>query len=150
MKVGEICNRRVVFARRHESVTQAAERMREHHVGNLIVVDEGGEGRVPIGILTDRDIVVGVVARSPERLEALTVGDVMTDELVTALADASVYDTLMDMRKHGVRRIPVVDREDELIGILAFDDVVEYLAEELGKLADIVRRERRREEERRP
>src|SRR3990172_12628772 len=62
MNVGEICNRIVMFAYRGTSLTDAARLMREHHVGSLVVVDETAQGRVPVGMLTDRDIVVAAVA----------------------------------------------------------------------------------------
>ena len=58
MKVGEVCNRIVVFAQPGESVRVAARRMRNQHVGDLVVVDEGAEGRTPVGIVTDRDLVM--------------------------------------------------------------------------------------------
>jgi CBS domain-containing protein len=142
--LGEICNRVVVFGRRHETVTAAAQLMREHHVGDLVVVDDRDGRRVPCGILTDRDIVVGVVAKGLDP-DALTIGEVVGSELVIARESDSVSETIERMRAKGVRRIPVVDTAGSLAGIVTADDLLDLLAEELGGLARIVVRERGRE-----
>lgn len=144
MALGEICNRVAVFGRRHETVTAAAQLMREHHVGDLVVVDERDAGRVPCGILTDRDIVVGIVAKRLDP-DALSIGDVMGSELVIAKESDGVSETIELMRAKGVRRIPVVDAAGHLVGIVTADDLLDLLAEELGGLARIVARERQRE-----
>ncbi len=148
MALGEICNRVVVFGRRHETVTAAAQLMREHHVGDLVVVDERDGCRVPCGILTDRDIVVGIVAKRLDP-DALSIGDVMGSELVIAKESDGVSETIELMRAKGVRRIPVIDAAGALVGIVTADDLLDLLAEELGGLARIVARERRREVEHR-
>jgi CBS domain-containing protein len=81
--------------------------MREHHVGSLVVVKEDDPGRIPIGIVTDRDIVVEVVAEGMDH-KALTVGEIMGRELVTAGEQDNVLDVLQVMRRRGIRRLPVV------------------------------------------
>jgi CBS domain-containing protein len=123
--------------------------MRDHHVGNLVVVEPRGSAYVPVGILTDRDIVVAVVAKgvSPE---AVTVGDAMTRNLLTVRDDASLEFALREMRRHGVRRAPVVRANGDLVGIIAIDDIVQHLAVQLSELADLIRVEQHAEQRTRP
>jgi CBS domain-containing protein len=141
MNAGEICNREVVFAYRDTSLTEAARLMREHHVGSLVVVVDRLSERVPVGILTDRDIVVAVVAKEVEP-RTLTAGDVATGELLTVREQDGIPDALRLMREKGVRRVPVLTHSGALAGILTIDDLLELMAEELGAFARTIDRER--------
>jgi CBS domain-containing protein len=135
-----------VTARGAEGLLDAARRMRQLHVGCLVVVDgPAGEHR-PIGILTDRDIVVGVLAQTDQKLHLLSVDDVMTQKLVLAREGEDLDEVLRRMRAKGVRRVPVVDPRGTLKGLLSFDDILEHVREQVGALAELVGRERRREE----
>ncbi len=148
MTAGEVCNRKVVIAHRDDSIADAARRIRDFHVGTLVVVEEPGEARRhPVGILTDRDIVVRVLAENGRHLEALHVGDVMTRDLVTSREDENLLDALKKMRSFGIRRLPVVNAQGGLEGIVTFDDLVDLVAGELNDLAQLVAREQRRERE---
>jgi len=144
MGVGEICSREVVCINRIECVAKAAQLMRKHHVGSVVVVDEKAGGRTPIGMLTDRDIVVAVVAVGLNP-EAVTAGDIMSGELLSVNEDAGIAETTELMRVRGVRRIPVTSSRGSLVGILAADDVQSLLAEEMSALASIGERAQRRE-----
>ena len=146
MAIGEICNREVVFARRDSTVREAAQLMRDSHFGDIIIVDERNGRRVPAGILTDRDIAVGIVAKGLDP-DTLAVGDVVGPELVLVKESAGVSETIELMRAKGVRRIPVVDASGALVGIVTADDMLDLLAEELSGLARMVAREQRREAE---
>jgi len=150
MQIGDMCNREVVFVEKTESVLVAAKLMRERHVGDLVVIElRDGEQR-PVGILTDRDLVVSVLATDARDLERLLIQDVLTRAVVTVREADPMNEAIRLMRVHGVRRLPVVDADDHLVGLVAFDDVVEYLAELLGDLALISTAQRRREEKLRP
>ncbi len=140
MSIGEICNRQVTVTYRHVVLSEAARTMRETHVGCLIVVDESGNRRIPVGIITDRDIAVKVVAMDLDA-RTLSVGEAMTSEPVVARVHDSELETLRLMRRHGVRRVPVVDGTGGLIGIVTIDDVLSRVAEELGELAVAIRTE---------
>lgn len=143
--IGDICSREVVFATRDTTAAAAAKLMRQHHVGSLVVVDETGRGRrVPAGIVTDRDIMMEITAMGLDPA-AITVGDIMDTELVTAREHEGLLETMEIMRYKGVRRLPIVGAEGELIGIVTVDDLLEILAEEVGELAKIVAREQSRE-----
>lgn len=148
MGIGEICNRDTVFTRKDSSIGEAARLMREHHVGNLVVVEEAAGRRVPVGILTDRDLVIEILAKGVD-MNAVTVGDIMSGELITARETDGIYDTLQRMRAKGVRRLPVVDAGGGLVGIVAVDDLLDLLADELTALARLVSREQARERSRR-
>lgn len=144
MTIGELCNREVIVVLQNENLTDAVKLMREHHVGDLVVVEDKGIGRLPVGIVTDRDILIQVLGEDIDPGE-LTVGDVMTHNPVTALLDDSVEDSLKLMRKNGIRRLPVVDESRYLVGILTVDDIIDLLAEEIGDLAWLIRNEVDRE-----
>jgi len=144
MNVGEICNRTVVVTKRDTVLTQVAQLMREHHVGSLVIVDEGKRGRVPVGIVTDRDIVVAVVANGVDPRK-FGVGEVMKPELVTVSEGDSVFDTLRLMRERGVRRVPVLAADGTLAGIVTVDDLLEIVAEQLGELVRAIATEQSRE-----
>ncbi|MBZ5611266.1 MAG: CBS domain-containing protein [Acidobacteriia bacterium] len=147
MPVGDICVRDVVIAGRDTTVREAAKLMAKHHVGNLVVAREEAGGRVvPIGIITDRDIVRNVVAEALDPA-VFALGDLGVRELVTVREDQGVFECMQHMRMNGIRRMPVVDRNGGLVGILSLDDLIQLLAEEMGELAKLVSREQAREAE---
>lgn len=147
---GEFCNRDVVIARADESVVEIARRMRDHHVGSVVVVEERTDGRVPIGILTDRDIVVGLVAVEPSYVERAVVQDLLGRKLSAAREEENLWEVVARMRSQGVRRLPVVDRAGVLQGIIAFDDLVAYVAEEISGLSVLLQHEQHNEQAARP
>lgn len=144
LTTGEICTRNVTIAFKNTTLPMAARLMRENHVGCLIVVEETGSQRTVVGLLTDRDIVTAVVAPGVDP-STLNVGDVMTTTLVTAQEDDSLIDLMRSMRQKGVRRIPVVGKQGELIGVVTLDDVLDILSEELGLLVAAIETEGKRE-----
>jgi CBS domain-containing protein len=148
MGVGEVCNREVIIIDREGSIREAAGLMREYHVGNVVVVEEKNADRFPVGILTDRDIVLELIALDVD-INAVTVGDAMSFDLITAREDDDVVETIKRMRHKGVRRIPVVNDRGGLEGILAVDDLIDYISEQLTDLARLVMGEPQRESEKR-
>jgi CBS domain-containing protein len=144
MGLSDICNRSVVVTSAKTSVQEAARLMREHHVGSLVVVEETARGRKPVGIVTDRDIVIEVVAARVEPA-TVTVGEIMGPGLVTARESAEPWETIELMRRRGVRRIPVLSDEGFLVGIVTVDDLLELLAEQLDGLAKAIAAEQTRE-----
>lgn len=135
MRIGEICTVQTVYCERDETVQGAAMLMRKHHVGDLVVVEPAGE-RVPVGIVTDRDIVVSVIALGLDPA-SLLVGDIMSSDLLTTSENDDVYETIERMRYRGIRRVPVVNKAGGLTGIVSADDLLEFLAEEMGELSRI-------------
>ena len=136
MHIGQICTSQATHCTRDETVQGAALLMRRQHVGDVIVVDQFDGASVPVGILTDRDIVVSVIAPGLDPA-SLQVGDLMSDDLLTARDSDDVYETIERMRLCGIRRVPVVDANGNLAGIVSADDLLEFLAEEMGELSRI-------------
>ena len=144
MPISEICNREVIIVNSDDTVLEAAKLMRQHHVGDVVVVDDRDGVRVPVGIVTDRDLVVEIMAPELDPA-AITVGDFMVPELVTVKESAGMFEAIEYMRAKGVRRLPVVNDSGGLIGILTLDDLLELLAEELQAVAKLVTYEQKKE-----
>lgn len=140
MSVGEYCNRDVVVVDKTESVRQAINLMRKNHVGDVVVVEMQDNASIPLGILTDRDIVVEVLAEDVD-LDAVNVADVMSYQLVTINEDTKLMDAIKQMRIKGVRRLPVVNESGELQGILSVDDLLELIVEQLSDIVALVSKE---------
>ena len=144
MSAGEYCNRNVVVVSKTEPVSEAITLMRKHHVGDVIVTEETAPGLIPVGILTDRDIVLEILAEDVDP-GSVTIGDVMSFELTTVTEDSKLIDTIKLMRDKGVRRIPVVNQEGVLQGLLSVDDLLELLAEQLTDIVNLIGKEQSRE-----
>lgn len=137
MTAGEYCNRDVVVIEKSESVREVVKLMRSNHVGDVVVIEKRDQSVIPLGILTDRDIVVELVAEDVD-LDAVNVGDVMSDQLVTVDNGMKLLDAIKLMRIKGVRRLPVVNAEGELQGILTVDDLLELIVEQLSDIVGLV------------
>jgi len=136
MHVARICTHGVVTCSPDATALEMARLMRERHVGDVVVVDNQ-EGRiVPMGIVTDRDLVVEVMAHGvdPDMLKAR---DLMGRDLVTIGTTDSIDDALLQMRTRGIRRLPVVDAHGALAGVLTADDATRFLADALTEVARI-------------
>lgn len=144
MRIGDICVLQPVCCNRDTTVLVAAQLMRTHHVGDLVVIDRPNGEQAPVGILTDRDIVVSVIAQGLDP-SALLVGDVMSAELITAPEEEDIYETIDRMRLKGIRRLPVVNRLGGLVGIVCVDDLLEFLTQEMTELSCISGRGQRHE-----
>jgi CBS domain-containing protein len=136
MNISDICTPDAISCTRDETVQGAALLMRKHHVGDLVVVDRVDSTAIPVGIVTDRDIVVSVIALALDPA-SLLVGDIMSDDLLTCHEDDDVYQTIEHMRLRGIRRVPVVNHAGALTGIVSVDDLLEFLADEMGDLSRI-------------
>jgi len=136
MSAGRICSRDVDTASYDESVAEAARRMRDRQVGSLIVVDQ----QRPVGIITDRDLTVRVLAAGVDP-QLTRVSEAMTPSPTTIREDDSIEAALGHMRAGRFRRLPVVGRDGRVIGVLALDDVLELVAQELADIGQLLRRE---------
>lgn len=145
MTIGDVCNREVVFVNRDVTVHASCKLMRHYHVGSLVVVDEVDEAgglRVPAGVLTDRDIVIEVMAMDLDP-KVITAGDIMAPDLVTAPESMELVEAIELMRRSGIRRLPIVNADNRLVGIVTIDDLLEVLAKELSGIARVVSRDGR-------
>lgn len=143
MRIADVCTREAVTIHSNASIREAAERMRQRHVGALVVIESDG-GHAPVGMLTDRDIVVEVVAARCDP-DTLSVADVMSRELATCPDDGELSDAIDIMRTRGVRRLPVVDAQGAIAGVLAVDDIYGAMGSELRDLGHALVREQLQE-----
>jgi CBS domain-containing protein len=144
MTIGAICNREVITVQLDASVVHAATLMRQYHVGDVLVVKELKGKSVPAGIVTDRDIVIEVVATELDAT-VITAGDIMTAKLVLIKESAGIMQAMQLMTSKGVRRLPVVDADGGLVGIITLDNLLLLLARELGVLTKLLVREHKNE-----
>jgi CBS domain-containing protein len=140
MKTEDFCKPNVVCARRETSLTEAARLMRENHVGCVVVVDAPEGGR-PIGILTDRDIVVEIVAADLDH-RGVTVAEIMTTPVVTVGEDEDAFAALRAMRLRGIRRVPIVDKDGFLVGITTLDDILDVTGDTFSDIVGAISSER--------
>ena len=144
MIIGTICNREVITVQRDATVLHAAVLMRQHHVGDVVVIENRKNKTVPIGIVTDRDIVVELVATELD-CKVITVGDIIITKLIVVKDSAGVFEAIQLMANKGVRRLPVVDDDGGLVGIITLDDLLLLLSKELAALNKLVTREQKNE-----
>lgn len=142
-KLKDLATAITVVAEPETTAARAAGLMRQHHVGSIVVVDAAQKEK-PVGIITDRDLVLAVMA---EELDArlFTVGDVMSMPLITAHEETDLLDAVNLLGKHCLRRLVVVDDAGRLTGIATLEDLLEGLTKELMGLALAVRGARDRE-----
>lgn len=146
MRVGEFCVRGVIECTRKTSALELSQIMRQSHVGDVVVVDQPNGKKIAVGIVTDRDLAVEVMAK--ERDPALvTAGDLIGRKLITVGEGSDVYETAELMRYEGVRRVPVVDDQGGLAGIVTMDDLLKIIGEQLALLAQVIGRERFQEQQ---
>jgi len=144
MSAGEYCNRDVVVISKSDSVREAVNLMRGYHVGSVVVIEEASQLPKPIGIVTDRDIVIEILAEDVD-IDSVSISDVMSLDLVTVHEDTKLLDAITIMRTKGVRRLPVVNRDGGLVGILSVDDIIELLSEQISNIAKLITSEQKKE-----
>jgi signal-transduction protein with cAMP-binding, CBS, and nucleotidyltransferase domain len=142
--VRDLATMQVVTVQPQTTLAECAQIMRNQHVGSVIVVDDKGRRDNPVGIVTDRDIVIETVAVDLDP-KTLTAGDVMTTPLATVADTDDILDALAKMRERGVRRLPVITEDGTLAGIIAVDNLLEALAEQLDSIVRVVKAEQTKE-----
>lgn len=132
MTVGDLGPDDVVTIDRDGTLGDAVEKLESENVG-AVVVAEGGS---PEGILTDRDAALAI--NEGDDVASIAVEDAMTSDPVTLREDDEPIEISRTIGEHGVRRIPVVDENDELTGIVTLDDLVATIGEQLDNVADTI------------
>lgn len=136
MPVSDVARSDVMTAHPDQSAGNLATVMAEENVGSVVIETDDK----PVGIVTDRDLVVEVLEprRTPGEVQA---SDIMTETPVTVTAETGIFETTEKMYEHSVRRIPVVDGEGSIAGIVTLDDIVILLTDEFGNLAGVIEAE---------
>ena len=146
MPISECCNIGVIYCEATASLPDVAALMRKHHVGDVVVVENKNGERVPVGIVTDRDIVIETIALQLD-VNVFTAGDIMTPSLVTVREDEGFIETLRLMRHHKIRRMPIVTQAGTLFGIVTADDIINLLTMELSMMTGTIIEQSRKEEQ---
>jgi CBS domain-containing protein len=149
MILEKLARKDVVTVPENATMQEAAKAMRDAHVGSVVVVNEKAGRRIPLGIVTDRDIVVSTSAFGIPPA-SVQVKDVMSASLVSAKKSDSFNHVLNLMREHGVKRIPLVDSEGSLAGMVSTHELISVLADELGVVVKVTERQHQVESDRRP
>lgn len=137
MPIEDLARTEVVSASPETSVSELAQQMRDENVGSVVVTNDNS----PTGIVTDRDLTTRVLAEETAPADQ-TADDVMSTDLCAVGPDAGFYEAAQVMSENGVRRLPVCDENDELVGIITADDLTELLADENQQLASVIQAQR--------
>lgn len=137
MPISDCCNIGVVSCEVDTSLPEVAALMRKHHVGDVIVVESKDGMRMPVGIITDRDIVIETVALQLDA-NVFTAGDMMSAPIVSVPENEGFIETLRLMRNHKVRRMPVVTATGTLFGIVTADDIINLLVMEMSMMTSTI------------
>ncbi|WP_277184197.1 CBS domain-containing protein [Caballeronia sp. BR00000012568055] len=148
MRAGQICTLNVVKCDPNTTVLEASKLMRASHVGDVVVVENRHDRIAPLGIVTDRDIAIAVVAEEVEPRSVL-VSDIMSAPAVTAFEWEDGFCLPRRMRRLGVRRIAVIDEMGGLIGVVSEDDLLRFIGDYLVELSHVSTRQTIFEEKRR-
>ncbi|MFD1562287.1 CBS domain-containing protein [Haloarchaeobius amylolyticus] len=136
MPIDNLARSDVVTASTDEAVHELAATMQDENVGCIVIADDG-----PVGVVTDRDLTMQVLADQADPDE-MVAEDVMSDDLHTIEHDAGFYEATELMSEHGIRRLPVTGADGALEGIITADDLNELLADEQQELAEVIRAQR--------
>ncbi len=137
--VGQICNRKPVTCAHDAEIRDVVNLMRDEQVGSVILTQKMVDGTRPYGVVTDRDLVVRVIAAGLD-IETLTIRDVATTDLKSIHENDRIGDAIHMMREAEIKRLPVVDTLGRLIGIISGDDLLLHLANEVQELASLFMR----------
>jgi CBS domain-containing protein len=148
MLLKDICSPDVAYCSSDTDVLTAARMMRQRHVGDLVIVNDADGDQTPLGIVTDRDIVVEVLGKELDP-RSVKVRDIMRTPAVIAGDSEDAMQAIARMKSHGVRRIPVLGEHRKLVGIITLDDLIRGLAAQASALADVIEREQGNEQRRR-
>ena len=137
MPISECSNIGVVCCEADATIPDVAALMRKYHVGDVVVVEKKDDSSIPIGIVTDRDIVIETIALQLD-VKVFTAGDIMNAPIVTVQENEGLLETLRVMREHKIRRMPVVTDAGTLYGIVTADDIINLLAAELSMMTGAI------------
>lgn len=143
MPIKSVCKTEVITASKEASLKDISQLMQKHHVGCVVVTDINNGMRIPAGIITDRDVALCIDASL--KPQELRVENIMRSKPFTVKSDEGIFETIVKMREHGVKRLPVVSEDGSLFGIVCADDLLNLMAEEISNLANITDKQVKKE-----
>jgi CBS domain-containing protein len=138
--VGSLCSREVIFASADEPLRTAVQLMQAHRVGSVVICEETGGRRIPVGIVTDRDIALSLLRHDPD-VASLPLNRIMSTDPLVLFEHEDVSEALEFLRARRVRRAPVVDTSRSLVGIVSIDDLLGVIARQLADMARLIERQ---------
>lgn len=144
MFIKSICKRKVVTIEKSATLALASQIMQSNHVGSIVVTENINGKCMPCGIITDRDITLALGSSS--RPQNIRVENIMMSQPITAFCSDGVFEVILKMRENGIKRLPIVNDDNSLYGIVSADDLLGVLGEEINNLAKIGESQVRREE----
>lgn len=136
LKLEQFSSKDVVCIGEDESLEEAARLMREHHIGNVVVVEERNGKSKPVGVITDRDLAIETLGQGV-RADDLSVGDIMSRSAATAKESDDVFTMIKTMKENGVMRLPLVDEDGSVTGIVTARKIADALVRALCDISDI-------------
>jgi CBS domain-containing protein len=140
MTIEAISQHKVVVVSRQATLKEVAQEMKQHNVGAIVIVKDREADKTPCGIITDRDIMMHLLESDSHNLQS-PAKDVMSTPLLTVRKEQGISEVISAMTEKGVRRAPVVDEQNKVIGMIAIDDLVQLLASELKSLSNLIHRQ---------
>lgn len=141
MSIAQYCTKEVSLLTQDSSILEAAQMMRKNHVGEVIIVEHQKGKTIPVGIITDRDLVIEVIAMEVN-IDQINLGSIMSIELITVLDGSDLDKALQIMQLHGVRRAPLVDDNGALLGLIDIESILRVLSQDMNKVLELFNTER--------
>lgn len=139
MSIEKACNKNVISLTEDSTVIEAAQAMKQHNVGDILIINQ--KDNKPVGIITDRDIVMAIASSNNGNIQSLRIADIASRELLTIAQDQDIEDAIDQMSSKGVRRAPIINASGQAVGIVSVDDLVPLLAKELQCLSNIIEKQ---------
>ena len=139
MTIKKIYNKKVITAFYDTSIYEIAKLMKKYNVGDIVIVNKEGKN-IPVGIITDRDIIIKLIADEID-LKEISASDIMNSDLLLLTEQSGILEGLDMVSARGTRRAPVVDFSGELVGIVTADDFTVLIADEMESYAKLVRKQ---------
>lgn len=137
MSLSQLMTKEITSLPETATALDAAKYMTDMNVGSVIITDEKEK---PVGIITDRDISTKIVAAEKDP-KSVKLKDIMCSPVVTINVGKNIIDATRLMGEYWVRRLPVVNDEGKVVGVLSMDDVLIFLSQEIQNIANALKRE---------
>lgn len=145
LSLDQLYEKDVVCLKPDDTVYDAAREMLENHIGDIVITQEENGKTMPVGIVTDRDLVINATAKKLDP-ETIKLSDIMSKKVITATEDDDLTTLVRLVVDEGVSRLPIVDEAGNLAGILSSKRLFQYFAQGLCELSSISVQQQQREE----